>query len=294
MKLIIFLLYICFAFILFLLLNMISKDNKNNNIFKIIFPIVYIIILAGIFSEINFSSFNDNLFLIIIIEFIIRIYYTNYILRQDIFLEESYYSKLYFCSIVFSYIINIYFINKVESVFPNLEDMKVIIWLLIFYFFSSFIKFDFTFSKNVDSEKYNEKRKEYYIISYTKLKIKYHDILISKYSDLIPLVYAIMVFENNKKPDFIRRVEGIKSKFTGKLPKQGIMQVVSRKTLTDDESIEIVIKQLEKIYSKLNTSKKISKSNLMEDVLFHYYKKDSCYKEVLSIYNNIKEFAAIK
>jgi len=294
MKLIIFLLYVCFSFILFLLLNMIPKNSKNSNLFKIIFPIIYIIILAGIFSEINFSSFNDNLFLIVIIEFIIRIYYTNYILKQDVFLEEKYYSKLYSCSIILSYVTNIYFINKVESVFPNLEDMKVIIWLLIFYFFSSFIKIDFSFSRCEDSERYNEKRKEYFIVSYTKLKIKYHDILVSKYSDLIPLVYAIMVFENNKKPAFVRRMDGIKSKFTGILPKQGIMQVSSRKILTDDESIVVVIKQLEKIYSKLNTSKKISKSNLIENILSQYYKKDSCYQEVLSIYHEIKDFDGIK
>ena len=79
MKLIIFLLYICFAFILFLILNMFPKENKNSNLFKILFPIIYIIILAGIFSGINFSIFNENLFLIIILEFIIRIYYVNYI-----------------------------------------------------------------------------------------------------------------------------------------------------------------------------------------------------------------------
>jgi len=103
-----------------------------------------------------------------------------------------------------------------------------------------------------------------------------------------------MVFENNKKPAFVRRMDGIKSKFTGILPKQGIMQVSSRKILTDDESIVVVIKQLEKIYSKLNTSKKISKSNLIENILSQYYKKDSCYQEVLSIYHEIKDFDGIK
>lgn len=294
MKLIIFLLYICFAFILFLILNTFPKDNKNSNLFKILFPIIYIIILAGTFSEINFSLFNDNLFLIIVLELIIRIYYVNYILKQDIFLEEKYYSKLYLFSIVLSYITNIYFINKVESVFPNSEDMKIIVWLLIFYFFSSFVKIDFSFSRSNDNQIYNEKRKEYFIVSYTKLKIKYHDVLISKYDDLIPLVYAIMVYENNKKPSFIRKIDNIKSKFTGVLPKQGIMQVVSKKILTDDESIEVSIKKLEKIYTKLKTSKKVSRGNLIENILFEYYKNDSCFKDILSIYCDIKDFDEIK
>lgn len=290
MELIIVLLYCCFAFILFFFFNLSYKEDNNYPIFKILFPVIYIIILASIFTDIGFKQFNDYIFLIIVFEFIIRIYYMNYILKQDLFLDNKYNFKMYFISICISYIINIYFINKVDNVFLTPSEFRIVLWLFIFSFGYKFLReyFSNSFSKKIDDD--NNQKNEYFIISYAKLKNKYRNTVSSKDKKVVDIVYAIMVYENFKRPPFLRKLDLFKSKFTNELSKQGIMQVDSKNYLTDIDSILLATKNIEKIATKLNSNTKTSKSNFVSNVLSSYYKKDSCYKDVLFIYDSIVEF----
>ena len=292
MELIIILLYCCFSFILFLILNSFYKNNsdEHNDIFEIIFSLIYIVVLSGIFSTISFREFNENVFLIITFELIIRIYYINYILKQDVFVNEMFNIKKYIIVIFFGYLINKNFINKLDSVLPTPEDIRLIIWLLIFYFFVNWFKNNYS-GKNKDKKiSKNIQKSEYFIISYAKLKNKYHNVVICKNKELIDIIYSIMIYENYKRPLFFRKFDIVKARFNNTRIKYGIMQIVSKEALTDEESIEASIKKLEKIYLKLSSDKKIEKDKIIDNLLCNYYKKDICYKEVLSIYDDIKSF----
>lgn len=283
MNLIIILLYCCFAFIQFLIFNVESKNKESSNIFKILFSLIYIIIISAIFKDIGFRQFNDYIFLIPIFEFIIRIYYTNYILRQDLFLYDKSIFKTYFISIFICYIININFINKVNNIFLTPSELRIVLWLIIIYSMYTYLKNDF--EKLIDDKKEPDlnKNSEYYVISYAKLKNKYKNIIINKDKDIIDITYAIMVYENNKRPLFLRKIDLFKSKFTTDIKKQGIMQIESNEFITDIDSILFTIKSLEEIIKK-------SKNKDIENIIKTYYKKDPSYKEVFHIYNCINEF----
>ena len=67
MTLIIFMIYLSLSFILFVIENL--KNNLKEITKKVIIPIIYIIILSGIFSGLNINNLNNNIFLIIVLEF---------------------------------------------------------------------------------------------------------------------------------------------------------------------------------------------------------------------------------
>jgi len=134
MSLITIFIYLIFAILLFFILNYFDKSEKENNIIHAMIPIVYEIILAGIFTSESAYEINQNLFLIVIFELVIRLYYVKNILRRADLMNPSFYLQIYGISIVGCYIANVYFISKVSSVFPTAEEMRVGIWLLIIVF----------------------------------------------------------------------------------------------------------------------------------------------------------------
>ena len=98
------------------------------------------------------------------------------------------------------------------------------------------------------------------------------------------IVFAIMVFENDRCPTFFRKINNLLFKIDGKRRKLGIMQVESSKFISDVGSIELVYKKLEKISDNKNKGK-IKK----EDEIISKYNKEYS-EEINYIYNVIKNF----
>ena len=105
------LLYLLSGIGLYFLLNYVDKKYRDNYINGSIVSIIYIIILAGIFSNYNLVSNNDNIFLIIVIEFFIRLFIDCYIKEIPFFREGFINKKKYIISILGGYIINYYLPN---------------------------------------------------------------------------------------------------------------------------------------------------------------------------------------
>ena len=98
------------------------------------------------------------------------------------------------------------------------------------------------------------------------------------------LVYTVMIFENYQRSPFWRRVDAFRFQWDHQPRKLGIMQVFSKKLITDDESIQIVSKKLEKIYEK----KKNGKKDVGSLVLEGYSKEFST--QLCFIYDQLKKF----
>ena len=81
--------------------------------------------------------------------------------------------------------------------------------------------------------------------------------IFSVQGDMRFLIYAIMIFENYKRPSFFRQMDYFRYQFDHVPRKQGIMQVDSKKILSDIESIEVVEKKLEKLQERKKTKKMI-------------------------------------
>ena len=264
MTLIIFMIYLSLSFILFVIENL--KNNLKEITKKVIIPIIYIIILSGIFSGLNINNLNNNIFLIIVLEFIIRLYYENYILKKNItVIDEK--SIIYYPVVI------------------------IILWFIIIYILINKLK-DFEI-KDINNNKNNTLiKKDYCISTYAKLKVKYNDNISSKIDK--DLLLSIMVNENYNRPEYLRKIDNIKNKYFSTLTKQGIMQVESNKIIDDLESIKLSEKKIEKISKKLDT-KKIKKSELNTEIIKEYYKNETDKQKItIEIYNEIMSFNNIK
>ncbi len=290
MSLITILTYILFAIILFFILNYFDRAEKENNLIHAVIPIVYEILLAGIFTGEDSFSFHQNLFLIVIIELVIRLYYVKYILKREDLMNSSFYLQIYGISIVGCYLTNRYFISEVASVFPTAEEMKVGIWLLIllFCYFTAKKHVHIQYKEQIST--FGERKQEYIVVQYTRFKNMYQKDIKVKNKSLLPLFYAMMIYENYKRPVFFRKLDAITYRFTGKGKKMGIMQISSPTEIDDKTSIKLAIKRLEKIEEEL--PKKLKKIQA-ESLLNSYYEDEKIVNQILDIYQKIIEFDAL-
>lgn len=275
--------YFILGLVLFFILNHFDKQDKDNSMIQAIFPIIYITILAGIFNTYEFNDINSGMFFIVIFELIIRLYYLNTILKRENLIDYNYYFKIYSVSLLGSFLINEIFIAKVDTIFPTPSEMRMGVWFLIIIFL--YITFKNSFNLKSVSKKIDFilKKREYVIVQYARLKTKYYKDIKLKNKELVPLVYAIMIYENYKRPKFYRQLDMILYRFTGKETKMGIMQIYSKTELTDYESINLSLKRINQIYDKFKSSRK-----LINDILTEYYQnKEEYITNIIDIYSEI-------
>ncbi len=279
--------YILSSILLFFIQNYIEK-RKNNYIDNIIISNIYIIILSGILKSYHLIDNTSNIFIIIIFELLIRLFYSNYIKEDNYFKDNNYNQKKYILIIITSYLTNTIFINNTNTVFPQIENIKIIIWLLIVIYLYNYLKDNITVKKINTNNNIEQKNIEKIIINYAKFKNKYYNYINTKYNSLIPLIYSIMIYENENRPEFYRNIDNYIYKFNHKKRKYGIMQVESYYPIDDIKSINISIKHLEKIYTRLNNQKK--DINDISLIIKKYYKNDNNTERIIFIYNTIKDF----
>ena len=94
-----------------------------------------------------------------------------------------------------------------------------------------------------------------------------------------------MIYENKKRSKLLRKIDNFNYKINGGIKKLGIMQVESKKFITDSESINITYKKITKLYDKYNKKKD---KNVSIKVLDDYLKEES--NNVKYIYEVIKKF----
>lgn len=279
------LLYLIFAGILFFLLDFLDKKYLLTENQKNIFKIIYLIVLAGFFSYFGIAAVNKNIFLIIVFEFIFRMIYILYFLGEDFFKKEDSRLSNFFIILFAAIIVNQYFINELNSVFLTASELKIIVWLFIFMFSYKFVDKEKT-SVLENKNKYKYISTKGIAINYTKLKLEYSEDIVIKDKKLLTVLYSIMIYENYYRPIFLRKVDNLVFKFNGKKRKLGIMQVMSKKYISDLDSIEIVIKKLEKFSEKY---KKFD--NCYEKVLESYVKDN--FLEVKYIYDELEKFISL-
>lgn len=279
--------YLVAAIVLFFILNYFDKAEHENNLIHAIIPIVYEIIIAGLLTNSSLSNIKENLYWIIIFELVIRLYYVKSILRRDDLVNTSFYLQIYGISIVGCYLVDQYFISQVSSVFPTAEEMRVGIWLLIILFLYFVVKKHIHIQYKEQVSTVGKRKQEYIVVQYTRFKNLYHKEIKLKEKNLYPVFYAMMIYENYKRPSMFRKIDRLLYRFTGKEKKQGIMQILSQSEIDDKASIKLAAKKIEKAY--LDTSKKAKKIDV-GGVLNSYYEEESTVEQVLGIYQKIIEF----
>lgn len=280
------LIYLIASIILFFLLNYFSL--RKSGIFHYgVMICIYLLFFSGICTMFHLTSNNDTVFLVFIFELLLRIIYVNVVQEGNFFSNKDNIWKYLICFfVVFG--LNTFFISKVRMVFLNLEQVKLVIWLLIILYIVYFVK-DIRVSHNRNvlvrkEDKVLEKREDV-VVQYARLKNKYSCFIHTKYKELIPIIYAIMVYENRNRPLLFRKLDYYMYRFNGRGKKFGVMQIYSKYYIDDENSISIAIRRLEKIYYKITQNHYKDKIILEE-----YYGKSNVERKVYSILKEIRRF----
>ena len=261
-------------------LTIILNYFKNKNYSKLnqfLIPIVYIIIISALIPSIK-----NNVYLIVVFEIFIRNFYIT-----NITLENKENSISFIIDSIISITLSIfaynYFISNVESVIPDPETIKSIIWFLIIIYILNVYKIKTKDKQVVIAEKKKEYKKENVVMQYAKYKNKYSSIINSKTNTVNNLTYAIMIYESLNTPVFNRKIEEYIGAVSKTETKYGIMRIKSYNHLTDEESIKIVLEKLEQDYKSLKDKKALN-------TIINSY-NDIEKEDILTIYNQIVEFS---
>lgn len=275
--------YFLMALILFLLINFLKFKKKDN----LLFPIFYLFLCAS-YLELHNLKYN-YIFIIIVFEFFMELFY-NYAFRDNkASFNINYFLKKYSTLIIFSLFLENYFFSKVDSILPNMDMIKTIIWFIIFIYLYNLIE-ELIKVQDKDKNTYNALQDKNYIISsYAKYKLQYKDVLHDYDSIIRQLVLSILIYEDYNTPKLKRKLDNLLFGRLTKVAKLGIMQVETKTFITDEESIRFVSNALEKKYENL-TNKKTS---IAKTILKGYLQDYSKYNIILKIYETIKIFEAL-
>ena len=275
--------YFLMALILFLLINFLKFKKKDN----LLFPIFYLFLCAS-YLELHNLKYNYN-FIIIVFEFFMELFY-NFAFRDNkASFNINYFLKKYSVLIIFSLFLENYLFSKVDSILPNMDMIKTIIWFIIFMYFYNLIE-ELIKVHDKDKNTYNALQDKNYIISsYAKYKLQYKDVLHDYDSIIRQLVLSILIYEDYNTSKLKRKLDNLLFGRLTKVAKLGIMQVETKTFITDEESIRFVSNVLEKKYENLINKK----TNIAKTILKGYLQDYSKYNIILKIYETIKIFEAL-
>lgn len=256
------------------------NNKKISNIQKILIPVIYIVIVSGLCMEIK-----NNIYLIVIFQVVMHEFYINNVTGNNLLINKKEYLINSFVSIVLAIFIYNYYISKVDSILPLPNEFRSILWFLIIIFIYCLLKehLKITSSNNVS---FIERKREYVIVMYAKLKNKYFKVVKSKKDLVNKLIYAMMIYENYTHPLISRKISVIKSKIFENTYYYGIMQVESNQEIDDEESIKIRINEIEKILAKKNNRNKSNIRSILEEV----YSDTNKINNICDIYEEIISF----
>ena len=270
MNILILFIYIVLGLLLLLINTFFIKKFNITKLKSIMLSLLFIFILSGIFS--NYLVFTNNIFLIFVFTFIFDIIYVTYIINDDFFSKEKF--SYYLILIVIGYLFNMYFINKVDTVFLDSEQIKIVIWFfIIIYLYKLISKSKILNTKFKQSTIHNENIELNYVKYRNKYKLMYED------KDLELIIYSIMINNNKIRNSLLRKLDNLLININYKKRKISIMLIDSYKYLDDKEGIDIA-------YNRLVDIKKRAKG--YKNIIKKYDTEHS--EDIIRNYETIKEF----
>jgi len=248
-----------------------------NILIKICFPIIYIILLSGIFYNFNNKELVENIYVITLFYYIIRWFNIIFILNRRKLHDWKSEFIIFAIEIVLNIFLYYNFIIKTTQIFISFEQLKDGIWIGIITFFFIIIR-DYIYNHAHTNAIELEKRKEEYILSkYEHYKNKYGDIIDDNNQEIEAITYAIMIYENYNRPAFYRIFEYIKCIIKGRAT-LGVMQVESRVLISNRKSVEKGYQIIREAYEK-----NINEKEYMKKIISTYNLGGSYSEEVLYI-----------
>lgn len=247
--------------------QLLSTTNFGYNlIYRILSPVVYISFATLILYHFNLSYLVSNIWLLSVYYYFFNLI-ALILLYRFALVNKFLYFFIAISSIGLSYWVYIVALQYgPQSIIPDSANFRTEWWFIIFGYFYSLLN-DFSPNYSIEFD-----RKEKFIHkTYKQLKTRYQNTLSRNFQEnnyLQKLLYSIMITETINRPPFIRLMENLVF-FTGKVKTTGIMQVTSKKKLSDKESIKLAEKIIQDSYQK-HFSRKINEYDLVRKVAADY------------------------
>ncbi len=303
---------------LFLLINWLGKHSKSfgykqltilfevdeapafNLLFRVLTPVVFIVIAAAAFYLAHLDFLAKRIFLVVAYYFAFRIGW-NAVMGKARLLNWKNMTGQIFVSCALAYLAQVRLIDNKSYLFPDPATLGNELWLVIFGFVYAVI------NNLRSSPETSIARKNAYIKNrFWDYKAKFGQIVSSdiKAPPLEALVYAIMIFEAFNRPRVMRAVENLAFRF-GRARTLGIMQVTTYTPISDSESVRLACKKIgddalelqrdlaAKDFSKYRASPAyvdfIRDDELLNGVLSRYNGGNFYRTEVTNLYKYVKD-----
>jgi len=251
-----------------------------NFLFKVIAPIVYLILTATLFQQLGFPNLTNNCYLIVVYYWIFRVLWIVCSGRGSLtnWIEQIVY---WTCSIGLS--IWIYFIlESVEEILPDPRSLLDQLWILIIIFIYSIL------NQVQLSRARTIKRKETYIANrYKKFHQKYDSIIKEFFHDNFyeAVTYSIMIYEDFNRPMIVRWIEYISFYIKRKPHTLGIMQVMTSTYINNEKSIRLAMQKIKNDGNNIKREEYYSKSGIASEIAEKFNGGDYSYAyEVRLVY----------
>lgn len=204
-----------------------------NLLFRILGPIVFIILAASFFYSVGLDRYVANIWLVILYYYAGRLLYILVFGRHQLvnWWREA---LLWAASIGLGWLLYDQIIQVRENLLPDVKDLKNQFWILLILFLYS------AFNNIRLGQEGTKKRKENYLKnSYTRCKALYGKIISSLATDTLSesLIYSVLLYEQFNRPAMIQMAERMVFPWCSR--SLGPMQVKTNKRITDAESVRL-------------------------------------------------------
>lgn len=264
-----------------------------NFLFKVIVPVVFLVLCAVAFEAANLDSFNHNIYFITIFYWLFRVLWilcssrgalTNWV-EQIIYWAASIGLSLWVYDLI----------ESVSQILPDPRSLLDQLWILIIVFVYSIL------NKVQISRRGAIRRKTNYINSrFLSFRKKYDETIKEFFHNDFyeALTYSIMIYEDFNRPVIVRYAEYLSFWITRKPHTLGIMQVTTDKYIDNKESIRLAMQKIvadsDKAWKAMSNNpyiESIISASYVVSQIGHYYNPgDYNYaSEVQEIFNQISE-----
>jgi hypothetical protein len=216
-----------------------------NFVFRILTPIVYLLITSAILYAISLDKYVNQFYFV-------NIFYVCFRLLINLLWERgrllNWWRTIFTSFFIISFSIlayeNIIF-NK-KNLLPDFTTLSNEIWIIILLFIYHLFN-----GVSISQFKTIERKNNYYLLKFNYFESRFSNIIDSRTENdcLKCLIYSILIYENFNRPRIVRFFERVSFWFTHKEHTLGIMQVKTSKNLSDLESVKL---GTEKIISEYN------------------------------------------
>jgi hypothetical protein len=271
-----------------------------NLLFRILTPVVFLLILSAAFYAVHADFLNQDLYRVVIYYFTFRFSY-NILLGRARLLNWPMQSCYLLVTTGLAYAAQLYLISQKSFFFPTVATLGNQLWLLIIVFIY------LLFNTLRTSQAATQRRKNAYLSHRYQLYNKRYGQTVSTAIDnptLEALVYSVMIYEAFNRPRAFRLLESV-AFFVGRSKTLGIMQITTKRYISDSESVVLACNKitsdarsanedLEKkdysVYTSLTPDnlRDLKEQDLINEILKRYNGGSLYQSQVLGIFRQIK------